>query len=266
MNVELDYAPRLPMYQRKWFRRSLAAVVAVVVGAAAYFGAHGWVSRQWHRYWLLQAQEECMNYVADPGRVLYSEDAGEIATLGHAKGYMRVSQTIGSTPPTLKYEYVFGDTVPWQKLAREWEPAGKNLQQFEMSIMDPVVYLHRLKTPSGEEFLARVERMPRKEDELSFVARTHVPLERKENPGEFLWMEQVITIVTPATPPKTMPLRFFAARADGADGMTFTMEYEVGGVKGHIRGTYRQNRPTGSHPLPNHPLLQMEIVDGPLKM
>jgi hypothetical protein len=265
MNVELDYAPPVPLLKRKWFRRCLAAAAVLAFVAAGYLVTHGWIAKQWHRYWLVQAQDQCMNYAADPQHILYSEEPGAIASLGHAKGYARISFSAGS-PPTLSYDYVVSAADTWTKMVRVLGASGTRAAREHFSFITPMVYLHGLKTPSGDAFLACVERASRTETELSFWTHTHMAVTRKEKPDEFIYHSGVVNLTTAATPPATKPLRFYAGIADAADGMAFTMEYEVNGVKGHIRGKYTQIPPTGSGRGPNFPRLTMEIVDGPLKL
>ena len=247
MSNILDYAPPIPLFKRQLFRRGLLAAILLALLVTTYLLTHRWIARQWHRYLLLRAQDQCLHYAPDPRRILYSEDPATFAALVSAKGYTRVSFSVGS-PPTLSYDYVSSNTDPWTNLARELAATGRGGERGRYSSLAPMVYLHALKAPSGESFLACVERSSRTETELSFWVHTHTPLTRDEKPGEFLFHSAVITLPTAPTPPATRPLRLFPALAAAPDGMAFTLEYEVAGTKGHIRGQYTQTPPTSPTP------------------
>jgi hypothetical protein len=265
MSNILDYAPAIPLFQRKLFRRGLLAAILLAFLVTTYFLTHRWIARQWHTFLLLRAQDQCLNYAPDPRQLLYSEDPASFSTLV-AKGYQRATFSVGS-PPALSYDFVAAPT-PWRKLTQELSAAGIGGARGRYSSLSPIAYLHALKAPSGESFLACVERFSRTETELSFWAHTHTLLTRSAHPDEFLSHSGVANLPTAPTPPATDPLRFFPAIAAAPDGMSFTMEYEIAGVKGHIRGTYTQDPRTPPTPptrLPNFPTLQMQILDGPLK-
>lgn len=176
------------------------------------------------------------------------------------------------SPPGIKFDFVQRESEPWNELAKAWYASGKTSAHksshgVTISPGGVMIFLHGLNTPSGELFLANVQQGYRTETGLNFASYVRVALTRSEKPGEFRAFEEFLSLVTAPTSPLTKPMTLYAAHVDTPDGMTFTMEYEVGGVKGHIRGKYTQ-RPLAvvkAAGTVNFPRLTMEIVDGPLK-
>jgi len=268
MTVPLEYAQGVPLYKRKVFRRGMAALSILIVVSAAIFLLRHWIAAKWHRYWLLRAQSTCMTYVPDPGRILYTEEPATIAALVGSKNYMRIEFSISSPGPGIKYSYAVFHPEPWTRLMDEMaSTSAVGGVRAPMSSASAIVYLHGVKAPSGEEFLACVEVSTHLEKELSFWHHTHALFAAQPASSEFIPMSGVSKLDTVSSSPLTKPLRLYAGTADTVDGMKFTVVYEVGGVQGHIRGQYRQDPVFAAKPggLPNFPLLTMKIVDGPLK-
>lgn len=258
MSNPLDYTAPPKLLRSKFFRRGTIVTCVMLALTVTAFLCRGWLTEQFQMMRLANAQEACLNDLPTPGEVIYTEDAAAIARLGGKSDHIAVSSSIDSTGWRLEYLV---------KMNRNWYmyvDQGCKLNPWMTVLPAPEIavmaYLHRLKTPSGEEYLAAVELTRKSADSASFESRIIPPVRTHLPPGISPDHYQLFTLVTAPNLPGKPSLNLFGGSATTPDGMNFIIPYDIAGIAGHIKGQYIQD-PT----LPAIPQLTLEIVDGPLK-
>ena len=207
----------------------------------------------------MEAQEACLNYLPPADLIVYSEEPDLINILKNKPGYKFVSFSSGD-PPVASYNYVvFNSTA-----LVNYESHPPTTNALPAVLLSPMVYLHRIKLPPGDELLAGVERFDHTESALSFYSRTVTPATSEQVPVTLPGFVQVVVLKTAALSPMKHPLRMYAAVPEKDDGRTFTLAYEADGVRGHIRGEYKDASSRDGRSSA-YAALTLTIVDGPLK-
>jgi hypothetical protein len=166
----------------------------------------------WHdvreRYW----RQQCWNYAAPVGRVVYDEDPLRAAPLVREGGAMV------QLDPELPAAFIANDPDCWTTFT--------DLNRYALSRPGAVVFLHGRATHSGDSRLICLVFGGWNHRRWEFVAHVY----RRNGYSSYL------TGVDVPLEPGATPLRLFAGQPDAADESHFTFTYEANGQKGTIDG------------------------------
>jgi hypothetical protein len=235
-NAQLDYAPAPPVLRRRWVRRLILGMVLLsALGAAVQWGP-GAYRQASVLYW----QRQCMRYTAPGEMVVYESDPNAGAVLQSADRHYQLAAagSWGRSATRTATGYLPECWNRFSRVAPGFLPPTA-----------PVVFLHELRTPSGQRRL------------VSVVAT----FEPSELPLFISGYDVSATVIAPATwrmlprnrtggvalsvlsgpQPKPPHVRVYAGQPDPADPSHFTIRYEVDGVEHVADGWLRDGWPAG---------------------
>jgi hypothetical protein len=218
----LDYSPAPPRCRRRLRRAGL--VVAVVAIAVA-----GW---RWgpavrDRATLLYWQRRCATYAPPPDQVVYATGAADAAALGRDRAYAAWPSGPPNGPPVtyrLPPDCV-GRYPPAASTASTAAGAG--------TPPGPVLFLHERRTPAGERRVVVVRLYP--SSWVPVLSHTIRPAGLRAAPAVDP-RPGLSTGFFFAADPARHRLRILAGQPDPADASRFTIDYDVDGKPGTVRG------------------------------
>lgn len=221
----LEYAPRRPWVRRRWKRLTLIMLLLAVAMAAWWWRRD--IAFAWKRSEYLRAQERCLAFGAEAGRVAYEEDpvhAGQV--LASDRDYLGVKAQGHDGERTL--------ALWWPRAVVEFPDAYRYVRHTGPKAL---LFLHERTTPKGRRVLVCVTMYVRAGQPLSrltFDTRVSDPATWGKAPGIAGGLVGVVDNVWYYY--STKPVRIYAGRADPGDPSRFTMEYEILGKRGVIEG------------------------------
>jgi hypothetical protein len=235
-NLTLEYASRPGWVRRRWRR---ATLVILLLGAII---AGGWCrhSITWavRRGLLLRAQRQCLDFNAQPGRVVYEEDVARASELLKQPDYR---------PTKLGPD--------GQRIGAAWWPA--EIRNYPEASLWPnggageeaLLFLHERKTASGQSVLVSVKAwMDRRLRRVQFGSRA-VSLATWNSDSQTVGGLHGGAFEISDYYERT-PLRIYAGNLDPADASRFTVEYELNGLRGVLKGRVKDSsQPPGTSNL-----------------
>lgn len=221
--MPLNYAPTPPQW-RKWIRRAAWTGLLLIAGFATWL----WGPRAWQKAKILYWQRQCMNYIAPVDQIVYEENPETVLLLEADPNY-RIGRwsdaTNSSITPAIRYAYRDASVL-------------KNLLVLTTSYsrLDPVVFLHERRTPSGKPRLIYIEHRPSslqlvegiRVDASLFIpasATTQlIPVDHDGN-GWGGWQARA-----------PLRVRIFAGQPDPGNPSHFTIRYQMWGQEDVIDG------------------------------
>ena len=198
-------------------RRVVAALLILLVGVAAY-STYRWGIPYAKMAMRRHYENQCLNYLVDPGTIIYTEDPKHIASLAGKSQY----QT--DTFPTGKAVH-----LPFPKCLNEfntwaWRPVTR-----PPSSGETVLFLHERVTTTGRRVLAYVTYVPQGRAEITSIA--YDPSTSTDPPrGGPTFTHSFIPSANPAR-----LVTFFAGQPDPADNSRFTVPFEINGRRGTLK-------------------------------
>jgi hypothetical protein len=204
----MNYSPRPPTHQRRWFRGALAlAAVACLVPAL-----WRWGPAAWRRARVLYWQHRALAHTAPADQVVYDDDPADAAKLAKASP---------------DYVALGGSGVPIARWAREWK-------EFSAASSPPgrlpcaVLFMHERHVGAAGPRLLVVSLYSAGNTapaELETeVIRPGGPISSPVPAAGDVWMSQRWT------DPKNR-VRFFAGQLDPTDPSHFSIRFDLGGVR-----------------------------------
>jgi hypothetical protein len=234
-SAQLDYAPRPPVLRRRWVRRAILAVFLLAVTAA---GA-SWGPGVYRRASLLYWQRQCLGYAAPADQLVYESDPLAGSALRAADRHYQFIPTGWGAPRK---------PVATGYLPDCWTRFGKASPGFAIATQ-PVLFLHELKTRSGQPRLVAVAGAFNPTELPLFISGHDVQVLTIE-PGTWKTLPQnrtggIALSVLSGPQPQPPHLRIYAGQPDPADPSHFTIRYEVDGVEHIVDGWLRDGWPAG---------------------
>lgn len=235
-NVTLEYAKRPTWVRRRGLRATLIILLlGAIVAGAWYRHSIMWAAR---RGLMLHAQRQCLDFTTPPGRVVYEEDVTRASELLKQADYR---------PTTL--------TADGQRIGAVWWPA--EIRNYPDASLWPkgtageeaLLFLHERRTASGQTVLVCVKAwMDRRLRRVRFGSRA-VTLATWNSDSQTVGGRGGGAFEISDYYERT-PLRIYAGQPDPSDASRFTVEYELNGRRGILKGRVTDsNKPPGASNL-----------------
>jgi hypothetical protein len=234
-NAQLDYAPAPPVLRRRRVRRVILGIVLLGAVVAGWRWGPGAYRRASLLYW----QRQCLRYAAPGERVIYESDPGAGAALRAADRHYQL------VTPRWVSKLVTSATGHVPDCWTRFGGAGPGFP----TATGPVLFLHELRTPSGQRRLVAITAAFPPNELPKFISGYDVEAQIIE-PGTWKLAPQNQTGGIPLSvlsgiPPTPPHVRVLAGQPDPADPSHFTVRFEVDGVAHVADGWLRDGSPAG---------------------
>jgi hypothetical protein len=232
----LDYAPAPPLRRRRWVRRAVVFVLLAVVSLGGYRWGRPFVRQARLLYW----QRQCLRYHPPADLVVYDEDPLRAAPLIQRGGeYFAASprwwfRRTGVSPIAAHCPACYGRL---------------SLAIGNPAPADAILYLGERTSHTGVRRLVVVTCNATKIPSLAMANSMDVETATIAGWGgaQGLFTDRPQTsssftgrIITASAGDEPL-VRFFAGQPDPADAAAFTLQYDLDGVPGTLRGTLVDN-------------------------